>query len=225
MLFSIIFVTMSFADVTYQGTLYWLGGEPVGNYSRYDHTTTTVDHIYFTVNTEGIITIDLLSFEVSSCEWTSDQDLNGDGEIASIDSSIYLFYDDGNLDVSDKIAWNGDVNQTDFPAIGDADGSTDFLDSYLSINLSARDYILTVGDFDLDENDAIAHVNTNSFGPYGNLMGINDQLIADHGDYKVTFTGDITITQTPNPVPIPGAALLLGSGLIGIVGVRRKFKK
>jgi len=161
--------------------------------------------------------------EVAS-DWTSDQDLNGDGEIASIDSSIYLFYDDGSLDVSDKIAWNDDVNPTDFPAIGGADGSTDFLDSYLSINLSASDYILTVGDYNLDENDAIAHVNTNSFGPYGNLMEY-DQLIADHGDYKVTFTGDITITQTPNPVPIPGAALLLGSGLIGIVGVRRKFKK
>jgi len=27
-----------------------------------------------------------------------------------------------------------------------------------------------------------------------------------------------------NPVPIPGAIWLLGSGLIGIIGIRRKFK-
>jgi len=27
-----------------------------------------------------------------------------------------------------------------------------------------------------------------------------------------------------NPIPIPGAVWLLGSGLIGIVGIRRKFK-
>ena len=28
-----------------------------------------------------------------------------------------------------------------------------------------------------------------------------------------------------NPVPIPGAVWLLGSGLIGLAGARRKFKK
>ena len=33
------------------------------------------------------------------------------------------------------------------------------------------------------------------------------------------------VYTTETPVPIPGAVWLLGSGLIGIVGVRRKFKK
>ena len=28
-----------------------------------------------------------------------------------------------------------------------------------------------------------------------------------------------------NPVPIPGAVWLFGSGLIGLVGIKRKFKK
>ena len=38
----------------------------------------------------------------------------------------------------------------------------------------------------------------------------------------VDLGGDIAVY---NPVPIPGAIWLLGSGLIGLVGIRRKFKK
>ena len=33
------------------------------------------------------------------------------------------------------------------------------------------------------------------------------------------------IVLEANPVPIPGAVWLLGSGLIAMVGIRRKFKK
>jgi len=33
------------------------------------------------------------------------------------------------------------------------------------------------------------------------------------------------IIETPNPIPIPGAVWLLGSGLIGLVGLRKKFHK
>ncbi len=38
--------------------------------------------------------------------------------------------------------------------------------------------------------------------------------------YEVNFDGDVS-----SPVPVPATMLLLGSGLIGLVGVRRKFKK
>ena len=33
------------------------------------------------------------------------------------------------------------------------------------------------------------------------------------------------VTLEYNPVPIPGAILLLGSGLIGLAGIRKKFKR
>ena len=35
----------------------------------------------------------------------------------------------------------------------------------------------------------------------------------------------LTVSYTPAPVPIPAAVWLLGSGLIGLVGLRRKFRR
>jgi hypothetical protein len=46
----------------------------------------------------------------------------------------------------------------------------------------------------------------------------------------VTSTSDVSyyidnISMSPAPVPIPAAAWLLGSGLIGLFGIRRKLRK
>jgi len=45
------------------------------------------------------------------------------------------------------------------------------------------------------------------------------------GWYPNSSPFDTNWTYTAEVVPIPGAVWLLGSGLIGIVGIRRKFKK
>jgi len=49
--------------------------------------------------------------------------------------------------------------------------------------------------------------------------GFGDFLPWQPADY------DLSVFVTGNPVPVPAAVWLLGSGLIGIVGIRKKFKK
>lgn len=39
------------------------------------------------------------------------------------------------------------------------------------------------------------------------------------------YEGEINGTLTPAPTPIPGAAWLLGSGLIGLVGLRKRMRR
>lgn len=184
-----------------------------------DRIGSSVDHWSFTVNTAGIITIDTLSWEGHSDfdeepeigeAHDENTDVNGDGEIAFIDSYIYLFHDDGLLDSDDFIAENDDSDDT-FD-----DGSISFLDAYLSINLDAGNYILAIGAYDLDQEDAINGFNTETGYPV-TVDEFGDFLEIDHGDYQITFSGDVTVSA----VPVPAAAWLFGSGLIGLFGFRK----
>ncbi|PQP33026.1 hypothetical protein C6A36_01360 [Desulfobacteraceae bacterium SEEP-SAG10] len=66
---------------------------------------------------------------------------------------------------------------------------------------------------------------TNGYGPY-----IHDGSTGQSGtvSLEADFYNSLHLTGVEGGlaiVPIPGAVWLLGSGLIGIVGVRRKFKK
>ncbi len=41
---------------------------------------------------------------------------------------------------------------------------------------------------------------------------------------NASLTGDVIYTYTPAPVPLPSALFLLGPGLFGLLGLRRRFK-
>jgi hypothetical protein len=65
------------------------------------------------------------------------------------------------------------------------------------------------------------------FQVYLTLTGSASSSDPNMTDVYFNFDGDARLTYDYNytPVPVPAAVWLLGSGLIGLVGVRRKFHK
>ncbi len=166
----------------------------------------TVDHILFTVNTAGTVTIDTLSWELDSSDSDGDGitnetfNINGDGEIAFFDVHIYLFEDAGGGTPGTLIASN-DASSLTF-----TDGSIFDFDSFLSAILAAGDYVLALGAFSLSETEARTQANDVTFYP-ATVDGNGFLTTTDHGDYQVIIGGDVTINgvnQGPGgPVAAP----------------------
>ena len=187
--------------------------------SQYDDQgnwiASTVDYWSFTVESAGIVTLDVLSAELN---YQGQQlDVNQDGEIAFIDSKLFLFRNDGTLGIDDYITENDDMD-----ALGvDGDGSFETLDSFLELSLDTGSYIVAIGTYEFSVEEAIAGLNqTDDYGP-NSLYGSGWESPISHGDYQLSVT---TPGETA-PVPEPGTMVLLGIGMLGIVGVRRKLLK
>ena len=167
----------------------------------YDHGTrlgTEVDRWYFRKETEGHVKIDVLAYEAVGDlldRPVITRDLNGDGELTIIDTYIYLFVDDGQLDEGDEIAHNDGGTGTF------VDGSIRTFDSVLSLTLAPGDYVLVIGAYLLTVEDAIAGLNDDPFrGGFVYPLTVTGQLgensyaefvESDHADYQITFSGDL----------------------------------
>jgi len=107
----------------------------------------------------------------------------------------------------------------------------EIIEAYFKLDTNNHDSgeIINIFYFDDSTNE------TFSYGSYsGNEISVNlvKALINDGNlSVKITVTGGSVEIQYPTlilstrAIPIPGAVWLLGSGLIGIVGIRRKFNK
>ena len=155
----------------------------------------------------GLTTIDILG-----SGWTGGPSGAGNG-----DPYLYLFRDDGSLDAADFVA------QDDDGGLG-SDGSTSWLDSYLSLSLAAGDYIAMVG-YCCDGFSGADATDAGVLQGYQNLSDFawlsEPRTVYISGDHQVTITGE-DIVLNASAVPLPATLPLLGAAFVAAAAASRR---
>ncbi|MEM5467955.1 DVUA0089 family protein [Celeribacter marinus] len=135
------------------------------------------------------------------------------------DPYIYLFEADNNFSQNDLIAFNDDIN---YP---------DVLDSYLSVNLAAGDYIAVVGQWmnwggngagDIDYQTDVVDGNVYGGVANWNTLPENGTVLATY-NYQIAMTGENLVVDGVPAVPLPASMpLLIGAFAVPMLMRRRK---
>ncbi len=187
---------------------------------------TTIDFYTINLSADAILEVDMVASESLTGSLAAHPlalyDLNGDGEYTVMDGHMRLFKNGVEVGVADDTsAYSnpGNIN-------GWQDGTLSSRDSYMLLSLSAGDYTLAVADFNLQAADILTKFNT------GDTLG-NGQT---HADYRLSILAfdDFELDGNNNPlygnevavsvsqVPVPAAAWLFGSAMMGFGAISRR---
>lgn len=122
----------------------------------------------------------------------------------------------------------------------DLDDSAGFLGDF---SLAGSDHVFVNGATGITTNDIDwlvstsgwgSYVTATSFGqngvsPWGTIVGVDNNATwiwsADNENDNETYFSLAIVSTTPSAVPVPAAVWLFGSGLIGLIGMRKNKSK
>jgi len=129
----------------------------------------------------------------------------------------------GGAEVRDGVG--GDVLSPDTSGIPDSPGDGGPDEVSFPNNMKSDSVIVSSPAFDTTPFIGTGTISSTAFGPVVSVsnvpLGVDHLVSSSQAGATLTVEYDFT----PAPVPIPGAALLFGSGLAGLIGLRGWRKK
>ena len=109
----------------------------------------------------------------------------------------------------------------------DVDAFSIYLNQYpVAGGGSANSWVVTISDLDFSDGAVLANIIVNSTIPGLSTSFTADSVTLSYGGGTLPCNGfDANIELQTRAVPLPGAVWLLGSGLLGLAGVRKRFKR
>lgn len=194
-------------DIGFDGTLFQSSSDfaYMHNGFSFSYGHTTLGRHDFTVNSDGQVQLDILSFDMFD---------------AFTDTRIFLYKDDGQpLSIDNWIADNDDGPYDGSDRNGsNIYGGYTMYDSFIDIFLETGDYTVVVGTWTTLYRD----VEELGYSPDGFVISRDLSGTPNTAQYHLDVYGDVSYGMAV--VPLPPAAWA-GLGLLGAMGVRRRMRR